>query len=197
VLPADYLNNPRTFILRFYDAHLYDITEQHRSAASDVMSHKLLGHFTPDSVSFDENERYPLGGYFGTPGNKAALLYHFAVAGECRQALITVAGARVRFTTPMITARSKLVFAVAMVHNLGDGATGSIWLEHNRTRQLLYQRFLNPAANPEDRRWIDQRIDLSRFAGKQVTLCFECSSGESGNTAADWLGWSIMKIRDE
>jgi len=197
VLPADYLSDPSTFILYCYDTHLYDITQQYRDSALDGTSHRLLDNFTPDSVSFNENEVYPLRGYFGTPGNKSALLYRFAVGDECREALVTVAGARVRFTTPMITARSKLVFGVAMLHNLGDGATGSIWSEHHRTRQLLYQRFLNPAAKPEDRRWFDQQVDLSAYAGKQITLCFECSSGESGDTAADWFGWSIMKISDK
>lgn len=39
--------------------------------------------------------------------------------------------------------------------------------------EQVYSRFLDPARAPEDRGWIDERVDLSKYSGREVTLTFE------------------------
>ena len=193
-MPENYSTDPRVFILAYYDAHLYDLTDHYRAEARDVRSHKLLEQYDSAMVSVNEQEPYPVKDYFGSPGNRPAFRYYLARGGECRPALVTLAGAGVRFVVPRISPDSKLLFGAGMVHDLGDGALGSIWLDRNGARELLYRCYLNPAQIPGDRRWFDEQVDLGRHAPGPITLYFECSSGPSGNTGADWFAWSGMKI---
>ncbi len=190
-----YLDDPQTFVMAYYDTHLYDITEHLRAEARDVRSIKLIDQFDPGSVKVNEAEPYPLKGYYGSPGNKPAFLYLLARGGECRQALVTLAGASVRFNVPRIARGSTLMIGTAMVYDLGDGASGNIWLEQNGSRNLIFSQDLNPAQNPDERRWFDAQVNLDRYAPGPATLCFECSSGKQGDTRADWFAWSTMKIR--
>ena len=190
-----YLTDPRAFILAYYDTHLYDLTNECRAEAQDLHSNRLLKQFDPRMVTVDEQEPYPFKDYYGSPGNKPAFRYYLARGGECRSALVTLAGASVRFDVPRIGRNSKLLFGAAMVHDLGDGALGRIWLDRNGAKVLLYSRRLNPAQRPEDRQWFDGEVDLGRYSPGPASLYFECSSRPSGNTGADWFAWSTMEIR--
>lgn len=193
-LPANSLSDPSVFVLAYYNTHLYDLTKHYRDEAKDTRSYKLLDRFDPERVSVDEQEPYPVKGFFGSPGNKPAFRYYLARSRDCRPALVTLAGAKVRFEVPNVGPDSKLIIGAGMVHDLGDGALGSIRVDHNGVTDLLYSRYLDPARKIQDRRWFDEQISIGRYAPGPITLYFECSSGGSGDTGADWFAWSRMKI---
>jgi hypothetical protein len=193
-LPPGFMTDERFFLLAYYDGHLYDVTEQHRAEALDRRSVRLMEQFGPQLVSFDGGEWYVLKNYLNTPREDSAFVYPFARDGHWRNALITVAGASVAFRTAKVEQGWRLRIGAAMPHDLGDGAEGKITFESRGRKEVIYRRLLDPAANPGDRRWFDDMVDLSRFAGEDGTLRLECGPGPSGDPAADWFGWSVLKI---
>jgi arylsulfatase A-like enzyme len=48
------------------------------------------------------------------------------------------------------------------------------------TTRQLYERTLDPGAREADRRWFDERVDLSAFAGRQIDLVFATESQSKG-----------------
>ena len=63
--------------------------------------------------------------------------------------------------------------------------------------QTVYHRLINPSKNPDDRRWFDERVDLSRFGGHSVEIIFEALPGPTGNFDLDWGGWSNPVLLDD
>jgi hypothetical protein len=63
-------------------------------------------------------------------------------------------------------------------------------------RKLLYDRYIDPKHDPAERRWMDARIDLSRYRGKRVTLLFTTSGGPRGDTSYDWAGWGGVRFSE-
>jgi hypothetical protein len=60
----------------------------------------------------------------------------------------------------------------------------------------VFHRYIDPKNNPEDRRWFDERVDLSQFGGQAVDVIFEAGPGPSGNSDFDWGGWSTPVLLD-
>jgi len=60
-----------------------------------------------------------------------------------------------------------------------------------------HHRYLDPKHNPADRRWVDARVDLSRFGGETVQIIFEATPGPAGDANYDWGGWSWPVLIDE
>jgi len=53
----------------------------------------------------------------------------------------------------------------------------------------VYSRWVDPKNVPADRRWIDAEVDLSAWAGQQVTLVLATDPGPAGNALEDHGGW--------
>lgn len=54
----------------------------------------------------------------------------------------------------------------------GDGCEFEIVLEDADANERLFSHYINPKMRKEDRKWFDVRLDLSPWAGKDVTLTF-------------------------
>jgi len=82
----------------------------------------------------------------------------------------------------------------------GDGVEYNIYVQRPEEPYKLYRvfhRIIDPKNNPDDRRWFDERVDLSRFGGQTVKIIFEALPGPAGNANYDWGGWSAPVLVDE
>ncbi|MEM4203751.1 MAG: tetratricopeptide repeat protein [Candidatus Methanomethylicaceae archaeon] len=81
----------------------------------------------------------------------------------------------------------------------GDGVEYNIYVQRSDEPYKLYRvfhRYIDPKNNPDDRRWFDERVDLSRFGGQEVKVIFEALPGPAGNADYDWGGWSAPVLVD-
>jgi 4-amino-4-deoxy-L-arabinose transferase-like glycosyltransferase/tetratricopeptide (TPR) repeat protein len=82
----------------------------------------------------------------------------------------------------------------------GDGVEYNIYVSLAEEPSKLYRVFhdyIDPKNNPEDRRWFDERVDLSQFGGQAVKIIFEALPGPAGDDSYDWGGWSWPVLVDE
>jgi arylsulfatase A-like enzyme len=66
--------------------------------------------------------------------------------------------------------------------------------ERDRKRVLLLERYIDPKANQDERRWFDVQLDLSPWGGQSIDVFFETDGGPDGNTDYDWAFWSTPRI---
>ena len=75
----------------------------------------------------------------------------------------------------------------------GDGVEYNVYVQRPDEPYKLYrvfQRYVNPKSNPDDRHWLDQVVDLSAYGGQTVDVIFEALPGPAGDANFDWGGWS-------
>jgi hypothetical protein len=126
-----------------------------------------------------------------TPTGKPVLvLPDFTVEGDKRQAMITLASSRIVFKLSGLGKQATLKFGVGMNTTLGDGAEGLITIEADKKSEVVYRKFLDPVDRPEDRKWFEESVDLSKFAGKSIKVIFETKTGPKGDGIGDWFAWS-------
>jgi hypothetical protein len=126
-----------------------------------------------------------------TPTGKPALvLSDFAVGGEKRPAIITLAQAKIVFQIREVSRESRLLFGVGMNTTLGDGAEGIITVEADGASETIFTKALDPVTRVEDRKWFDESLDMSKYAGKNITIIFETRPGAKGDATGDWVAWS-------
>ena len=78
---------------------------------------------------------------------------------------------------------------------LGDGAEYRIEVEdENGLRTVLAHRTVDAKTRPDDRRWFWYRLDLSRWAGRQVTLVLSVAPGPEGDADHDLGGWGQPQV---
>jgi hypothetical protein len=61
----------------------------------------------------------------------------------------------------------------------GDGVLFEVYAQDGKDRVPLFSRWVDPKRNKKDRRWIESKVDLSRFSGKKVKLIFKTSGGKN------------------
>jgi len=76
----------------------------------------------------------------------------------------------------------------------GDGVTFKIEIESARGIEPLYEKYVNPKANPAGQRWNDEVLDLRAHAGRSISLLLSTDGGPEGNTACDWAGWGGLRF---
>ncbi|MDD3626650.1 MAG: alkaline phosphatase family protein [bacterium] len=81
---------------------------------------------------------------------------------------------RYKFKVPF---RSSLIFSIATdpqywFINQGKGVIFKIKLTIGSEERYLYTKMINPKKNSGERKWIDEKIDLFEFSGKEVCLDF-------------------------
>jgi hypothetical protein len=131
----------------------------------------------------------------GSPtGKPAFIMDEFNVGGEKRRAMIVVAPAKIVFDVGQVKGQSKLKFSVGMNATMGDGAEGIITVEAGGQTEIVYRRLLDPADRPNDRRWFDESVDLSKFSGKSIKITFETGPGPKGDATADWFAWANIEV---
>ncbi|MGA2259940.1 MAG: hypothetical protein ABSH28_00740 [Acidobacteriota bacterium] len=157
-------------------------TESPNSEPYSIMDNFASGIITPASDP-------------STPTGKPVLiLKDFAVGGEKRQVMITLAFAKIVFDVPQVGKEAKLKFGVGMNTTVGDGAEGVITVEADGAAEVVYRKFLNPVDNTADKRWFDESVDLAKYAGKHIKISFETKPGPQGDATGDWFAWSNPEI---
>jgi hypothetical protein len=105
---------------------------------------------------------------------------------------------RLRLTTRVPVDQPNLQISPALsplvLNGCGDGVTFSVDLENNGTVVGLYSRYIDPKHNVTERRWIDDEIDLTEYAGREIKLLFSTGPGPRGDGGCDWAGWGGMQF---
>jgi tetratricopeptide (TPR) repeat protein len=82
----------------------------------------------------------------------------------------------------------------------GDGTEYNIYVRDPQRPNTLHQvfhRFVDPKNNPEDRHWLDERVDLADFGGRQVEIIFETRPSPRNDVSSVGGGWSRPVLVDE
>lgn len=78
----------------------------------------------------------------------------------------------------------------------GDGVNFKIYIQEKGADQgkFVFIRYINPKANPKDRRWRNYAVDLSAWSGRQVNLYLIAEAGPAGDYSYDWAGWAGLDL---
>ncbi len=125
--------------------------------------------------------------------NKSAL----TINNKLRNILYQHPSSRVTYTLSLPPS-AILQFGLGMSEEVwspekGDGVEYNIYVRNLYTPDILYQVFqktVDSKNNPDDRQWLDEEIDLSKFGGQSVEIIFEALPGPANNYDFDWGGWS-------
>jgi hypothetical protein len=100
---------------------------------------------------------------------------------------------RIAYKT-VIDPRRPLFEAVATIkteaQDKSDGVGFKIEIKSDGLIETLFSALLNPREVAADRSGRMIRLDLSRYAGKQVELLFSTDPGPKGDSSYDWSGWA-------
>jgi len=66
-----------------------------------------------------------------------------------------------------------------------------VLVEAGGERQVLYEKQWN------ERRWLEERISLAKFAGQRVRIVFITDVGPADNSYSDWACWGEPRIESE
>lgn len=86
---------------------------------------------------------------------------------------------------------------VYSVQDTGDGVTFSVRVLAQGDEQVVFEQYIDPKNNPEQRRWNSAQVDLSPWKGERVYLQFETDDGPQGDATFDWAYWSNIRVTDE
>ncbi len=133
-------------------------------------------------------------------GDDSVIKTAFAVAGKIRPVLFEHPDSEVSFHDLTIYSNSTLEIGIGINEEVwdrgGDGVQFEIIVNDSQSvERTVYSRYIDPKNRVEDRKWIDEVLDLRPFAGEVVTITFRTSSGPSSSKLYDWSGWSEPKMR--
>jgi hypothetical protein len=74
-------------------------------------------------------------------------------------------------------------------NDISDGAGFRLEIKDGDTIETLFEARLNPRDVPADRNGKLVRVDLSRYAGREVELLFSTDPGPKGDATGDLAGW--------
>ncbi|MFC1577307.1 hypothetical protein ACFL3N_03095 [Candidatus Omnitrophota bacterium] len=130
------------------------------------------------------------------------LLYNVQVGGLTKYAIFAPAPTKIRIKLNVPEERAKMVFSFGIMEDAydkpGDGVEFRVReaTEPNEPEVTLFLRYINPKKNQGDRKWFQGDVDLSRYAGGEVTLIFETIGSTGSNfitsvdDAYDYAVWS-------
>jgi hypothetical protein len=128
--------------------------------------------------------------------------YRIRVERDERWAMFQHPTSSISFSNVSISGRTHLAFAIAVRPEAwgkpGDGVLFAIdVLDQHGRRHERFSRYLDPKHVPAERRWIEQRVDLSDLAGQRVTIVFRTLPGPAGNRHFDWSAWGEPRLVSE
>jgi hypothetical protein len=120
----------------------------------------------------------------------------------------------VLLTIPRETGQSEVIYSLTVPENgaiqfgialdpevwspdRGDGVAFQLYVARagsDQAGQLIFDRFINPKINPNDRLWRNFLVDLSPWAGEEIQLSLIAQAGPAGDYGFDWAGWSDLAI---
>ena len=79
----------------------------------------------------------------------------------------------------------------AVFDKTGDGVEFTVELKEPSGRIIKeLSRYIDPKHNAQERRWLDDQIDLSAWRNQTIELLFTTAPGPKGDTSWDWAAWS-------
>ncbi|MBN2369486.1 MAG: sulfatase [Vicinamibacteria bacterium] len=93
---------------------------------------------------------------------------------------------------------AQLTFAcgIGADHHKQPGVEFTVKARRREREEVVWTSVLDPLTQPRHRRWVDVEADLSRFAGRDVTLTFETQGYETSD-APDRAYWAAPAITVE
>jgi hypothetical protein len=79
----------------------------------------------------------------------------------------------------------------------GDGVKFLVGVSDGRAFEELFAQHVHPVANQGDRKWVDVRVDLSTYAGEDISLMFNTYAslpGAPGDMRNDLALWGNPEI---
>ena len=76
----------------------------------------------------------------------------------------------------------------------GDGVLFELKIRSAGGTKILFSRYIDPKNNLEERKWLDEVVDLSAYSQETVELSFITQPGPLNDTRFDWAGWSDPRI---
>lgn len=128
------------------------------------------------------------------PGKEYVTASAFSISDTIRPVIFEHPPSRISFNLEM-PQRAFLCFGVALDPQTwnpdrSDGVEFQIFVLDESGREKVFWKAIDPGHGIADRKWYDEAIDLSGYAGKRVTLEFVTTPGPNSNNAFDWAGWS-------
>jgi hypothetical protein len=130
---------------------------------------------------------------------------YFTIGGEQKPILFEHAPyERLSHRVAITPATEHLWFEIALDPSVypegkvvGDGVEFLLEARDARgTVTRLYDRYIDPKHNPEERKWIPAEVDLAKFIGQTVDLLFTTLPGPRNDSAADWAGWGNPRFAE-
>ncbi|MCP4202552.1 MAG: hypothetical protein GY769_11530, partial [bacterium] len=105
----------------------------------------------------------------------------------------------IAFSGVSVGERAVLEFAIVISqyawNKAGDGVRFSIEsIDQEGRRRERYSRYIDPKQNPNQRKWLEERVDLSDLSGQVVTIFFRTSPGPEDNRFYDWAAWGNPRL---
>ena len=125
--------------------------------------------------------------------------FSFLIAGDRRWCLSQHPDSEIVFRNVFVAEGARLQFG-AGIHEFAwdhpsDGVMFEIKLVDQESKSTtVFSQWIDPKNNLSDRRWFDRDIDLSRFAGQEITFHFKTTCGPAKNADRDWSGWSRPQL---
>ena len=101
----------------------------------------------------------------------------------------------------MVPESALLRFSIALSPGVwtpekGDGVNFKIYIREKGAEggEFVFIRYINPKANPSDRRWRNYAVDLSAWSGKEVNLSLIAEAGPVSDYGYDWAGWADLEL---
>ena len=78
----------------------------------------------------------------------------------------------------------------------GDGALFYVVISDGRSDEKLFEQYVNPFANPGERKWIPVMVDLSQYAGEEMNIIFNTRNGKGDRQDLnnDFAVWGAPEI---
>jgi hypothetical protein len=96
--------------------------------------------------------------------------------------------------------RTDLLFSIALQPSgyggpCGDGVDFQVDVRAgNGAVSRMFHHFINPYGNPADRKWFDERLNLSSYMNQNVAIALSTGPGPKGDSCMDWSGWGDLSF---
>ncbi|MBN1661651.1 MAG: hypothetical protein JXA93_24870 [Anaerolineae bacterium] len=106
---------------------------------------------------------------------------------------------RIEFSVQVPT-NARLEYSIALAPGAwsigkGDGVQFDLTLDdQSGVTTRLASEYIDPKNLPEQRKWQERSVDLSRWSGQAVTVTFTTGPGPNGNEQYDWAIWGEPRI---
>ncbi|MCL4812945.1 MAG: hypothetical protein KJ061_10690 [Vicinamibacteraceae bacterium] len=135
------------------------------------------------------------------PADQALHVKVLDVGGDSRTAIFMHPTSRLTYKDVLVPddawLRAWVALDPAMWDKGGDGVLFRFGVSDGRSYEEFVNLVVDPAHNPNDRKWQPVMVDLSAFAGMRVDLIFNTNSSPPGRPASeqfDWAYWGSPEV---